>query len=147
MIDKDRIKLMTKIAIHEKRYNNKDRKINEYYRNDYVYKKNATNRISILLGLCFISLLILLDMIYVKHVDIITLDYKSLGIKFGLIFFGIFVSYAVVGIFKYGKEYDESQKRYKRYFSMLNNLDKRSAAPKEDLKDRDGGSHERDFSD
>lgn len=124
-MDKDRIRLLTRIAIHEKRYNKQDIKMNQYYRNDYIYKKNFINRIGIFIGLFLIFLLVVLDMVYIKQVDITTLDYKSLGLKFVIIGFIICAVYTIIGIFKYGKEYDESQKRYKQYFLMLSILDKR----------------------
>lgn len=146
MVDKNKIRLMTKLSLHEKQYNNKDKKINEYYRNDYIYKKNAINRIYIFVGLCLISLLMMLDMFYVKEIDILTLDYKALAFKFVIIFFLIMIGYTIIGMFKYGKEYDEAQKRYKRYFSMLNVLDKKSIEKTKGLDAIDGGSDERDVS-
>lgn len=142
-MDKDRIRLLTRIAIHEKRYNKQDIKMNQYYRNDYIYKKNFINRIGIFIGLFLIFLLVVLDMVYIKQVDITTLDYKSLGLKFVIIGFIICAVYTIIGIFKYGKEYDESQKRYKQYFLMLNILDKRlTPNPKRKRAKREIEKHE-----
>lgn len=143
MIDLERVRLLTKSAIYEKREGKRDKRINEYYRNDYIYKNNLINRIGIFVGICLLFILILIDMIYVKQIDIATLSYKDLGIKFGVTLLLIFGFYTVVGIFKYGKEYDISQIRYKRYFSVLSFLDK----PKIILEDTDGGSDETDFTD
>lgn len=145
MVNKDKLKLMIKIALHEKKYNAKDKKINEFYRNDYIYKKNAINRIGIFIGLCLVFFVMILDMIYVQEVDIFTLDYKALAIKFVIVSLIVFSIYTVVGIFKYGKEYDISQKRYKRYFLMLNALDKHRLEPKKSSKDISGGSDGRNI--
>lgn len=145
MVNKDKLKFMIKIALHEKRYNAKDRKINEFYRNDYIYKKNAINRIGIFIGLCLIFFVVILDMIYIQGIDIFTLDYKALVTKFVLISLIVFSIYTIIGIFKYGKEYDISQKRYKKYFLMLNALDKRRLDSKKSSKDIDGGSDGRNI--
>jgi len=140
MISKENLRLMTRIALHEKKYNEKDSKINQFFRNDYIYKNNAINRIGIFIGLCLIFFVIALDMIYIKEVDIFTLDYKALATKFLVISFIIFSIYTVIGIFKYGKEYDMAQKRYKKYFLMLAALDRRRAGLRKSLKGKDGGS-------
>lgn len=145
MVNKDKLKFMIKIALHEKRYNAKDRKINEFYRNDYIYKKNAINRIGIFIGLCLIFFVVILDMIYIQGIDIFTLDYKALVTKFVLISLIVFSIYTIIGIFKYGKEYDISQKRYKKYFLMLNALDKRRLDSKKSSKDIGGGSDGRNI--
>lgn len=145
MISKENLRLMIRIALHEKKYNAKDSKINQFFRNDYIYKNNAINRIGIFVGLCLISFIVVLDMIYVQEVDIFTLDYKALGTKFLVISFIIFSIYTVIGIFKYGKEYDTAQKRYKKYFLMLAALDRRKADSKKPLRGKSGGSNGRNI--
>lgn len=157
MVSKEKIKLMTEIAIYEKKYKDRDKKIDSFYRYDYIYKKNAANRFGIFIGLCFAFLLIALDIIYIKHADILALDYKALGTKVFFILLSIFAVYTSIGIFRYGKEYDLSQKRYKKYFFMLEILNnnkyelkstnKRKLKLRKTLKNTFGGSHERDISD
>ncbi len=144
MIDKERLILMTKIALHEKKYNKKDKRINEYFRNDYIYRKNATNRFFIFIGLCFLFIFVVLDMIYIKQIDFFNFDYKNFGIKVAIVLIGIFIFYTAVGILKYGLEYDLAQKRYKKYFTMLNSLDEQ--INQKNLEDNNGGLNERDFS-
>ena len=145
MIDTKTIELMTKIAIHDKRYNAKDKKISDYYRSDYIYRKNAINRISAVIGLFFVFLLVVLDMVYIKGIDIFKLDYKTFGTTWGVSLVMILVLYTIFGGFKYGKEYDEAQKRSKKYYSMLSKLDKQRTDRYNDSEKLDGGYDERNL--
>jgi uncharacterized membrane protein len=145
MVDLDRIKLMTKMALYDKKHGAKDRKITDYYRADYIYRKNAVNRISGLVALGLIFSLVILDMFYVKEIDIFSLNYKAFAIKWGLIVIANFVLYTIIGTIKYGREYDQAQKRMKKYYSMLSRLDKHISDTEADLESLDGGSDERDL--
>lgn len=144
MANLEKIKWMTQLAIHDKKYI-KDKKITDYYRSDYIYKKNSVNRISALIALGIIFSMVVLDMVYFKEIDVFSLDYKAFGTKWVIILVGVLGFYTMIGTIKYGKEYDEAQKRTKKYFSILSKLDKQGSGIHDNLEGLDGGSDGRDF--
>lgn len=128
MIDEKKIHYMTKIAIHEKKYNDKDIKLDNYYRSDYIYKKNIFNRFSVIIGLLFVAVLAVLDIVFVKQTDIFSIDYKKFGIEVAAIALIILVIYSFIGMIKYGAEYDLAEKRLKQYRILVRDLERYNRA-------------------
>lgn len=124
MLDEEKIHYMTKIAIHRKNYNEKDTKLDNFYRSDYIYKKNIFNRFAVLIGLVFVAILAALDIIFVKQTDIFSINYKEFGIKLIVIFLVVMILYSFIGMLKYGAEYDLAEKRLKQYRSLIRDLEK-----------------------
>jgi len=128
LIDEKKIHYMTKIAIHEKKYNDKDIKLDNYYRSDYIYKKNIFNRFSVIIGLLFVAVLAVLDIVFVKQTDIFSIDYKKFGIEVAAIALIVLVIYSFIGMIKYGAEYDLAEKRLKQYRILVRDLERYNRA-------------------
>ena len=60
MLDKRKIRLMTKAAIYEKRYGEEDLKINSYYQKDYASLNTWITLIWISIGFCLTAALLFL---------------------------------------------------------------------------------------
>lgn len=123
MIDEEKIKLMSKLAIYEQNYGTIDEKMNGYYKSDYVYIQNWWTRISAVIGGLFVVGMILLYQIFVEKVDIFELNYKSYGIRIGSFMLVLIVFYSLLSSFVYGKRYEKSQERINNYLQMLKQLD------------------------
>lgn len=122
MIDEDKIKLMSKLAIYEKKYGKMDNKLDGYYKGDYIYIHNWWTRGSVLIASCILAGFLILHKTYVEKINVIKMDYQGEAIRMGVLFIGLIVVYSIMGTYVYGKQYDKAQKRLSRYFTMLKQL-------------------------
>ncbi|WP_058486491.1 hypothetical protein [Defluviitalea phaphyphila] len=132
MIDEEKIKLMTKLAIYEKNYGTEDKKINKYYKSDYIYIKNWWTRISVLIVSLLIVGLILFHKMFVEKIDIFSIDYKTYGIGLGSIIIVLLIFYSILSKSIYEKKYMEAEKRIKRYLNILNQLEEHAPLKKQE---------------
>lgn len=124
MVDRDKIIVMTKLAVYDKNYGARDRKINEYYRSDYIYRNNMWNRLCVFFGCVIVILFYWLHKIFVEGVDVFTLNYKDVGINMALFILAVMAFYTLIGTAKATMEYAVSQKRLRKYEKMLTQLDR-----------------------
>lgn len=122
MIDKSRIRLMTKLAIHDKMYGRKDEEVEKTYRFDYVYKKNFVTRLGVLMGMCILFGFYALDLIFVREIDLASYNYVLMGKIFAVSAVVILIIYSLMGMVIYGREYRKTEKRMKNYHSILKKL-------------------------
>jgi hypothetical protein len=141
LIDKEKIRLMSKLAIYEKNYGTIDEKINGYYKSDYVYLQNWWARISAAIAGFIIVGMFLLYKIFIEKVDIFDLDYKLYGIRIGIFILILIVFYSFLSSYVYNKRYEESQKRIKNYLEMLKQLDEHKSLEQEEVYKEDYGSN------
>jgi hypothetical protein len=124
LIDQDKIILMTKLAVYEKKYIKEDRRRNSYYLEDYIYIKNFKTRISI-------SLVIILfaSIDTMKRINENLIFPTSLG-SFIEIYIRPYlmpwiiamIGYTFISSLIYKKRYALSQTRLKRYNLLLKKL-------------------------
>ncbi|HHW66201.1 MAG: hypothetical protein PWP07_606 [Epulopiscium sp.] len=123
MIDEEKIKLMSKLAIYEKNHGNLDGKINGYFKSDYVYIQNWWTRLSVTIAGFLIIGLILFYKIFVEKVDLFSIDYKAYGMWLGGIIVVLLVVYSVLSSYVHEKRYKASEKRIRKYLQMLRQLE------------------------
>lgn len=115
---------MTRLAVQDKNYGEKDRKINGYFKHDYVYKKNVWTRISAAVGCVIILALYWLYKILIDGIDVFTLNFnRELTWSLIIVVFFMLV-YTLIGTIIASAEYTASEKRLKRYFNLIRRLDK-----------------------
>lgn len=124
MIDKDKIILMTKMAQYQKSHMRKDKRITEYFIEDYVYINNFKTRLYItLIALFFIivgAFKICLDEIIFP---------SSIGHFFNVYIMPYFypwlatmIVYTLISTMVYSRRYNKANKRmneYKKYVKKL----------------------------
>lgn len=122
--DLEKIAVMTKLAVYEKKYGEKDRKISDYFRYDYIYWSNFQARLCAFIGCLIILGLYFAKLVFLEEMDIFVIDYYNEGIKAAK--FIIFVLAAVTLFNSIGaaKKYTEAQKRIKTQLSLIKRLDK-----------------------
>ena len=128
MVDKEKVIIMTKLAIYDKNDGEEDRKQHEYFCGDYVYKYNFWNRLFV-----FSASMILLAMYYahkilIEQINILEMDYKAELITAGKFLLVILVVYSVIGTIRATVKYYSAQKRLKEYFALTKELDDLSQA-------------------
>ena len=126
LADKRKIRLMAKLASYDKNQGEKDKKILEFYKWDYVYKNNALNRICVTLGfLVFAMLYAAHRLLYMDAFE--GIDYVAEIMRLGGIWVGLMVVYTAIGVMVYSKRYKDAQIRIRKYFSLMEKLDEKES--------------------
>lgn len=84
MEDLKRIKTMVSLAIYDKHYGEKDRKITSKYRRDYVYLRGLSMRIGVAMGFFIICGMYYLYELVIKNADIFDMISKNTIIEIGV---------------------------------------------------------------
>lgn len=122
MVNMRKVRLMTKLAIYEKKEGKEDIRLGKYFRRDYVRLKVLHNIVAVTLGyILVLGLIIAYQMEYLIK-EAVTLDYIGMGkIILGtyIIVVTVYIMVAMVG---YGLYYNYSRKKLSKYFRMLRRL-------------------------
>ena len=130
MINKEKIILMTKLAIYDKNFGESDKGAGSFFRHDYIYWKNFWARFSALFGCAIIVAAYVLDIMVIKGTDLFTIDYKQEGIKiltFVIIVLGIIT---FLNSIKATREYSAIEKRVAANLEYTKKLDRIAASEK-----------------
>lgn len=117
-----KVRLMANLAIYDKHFGEEDRKITSQYRRDYIYKKNLSLRLGIVVGVLLIVALYYSYKLFVANVDVFGLFNRAEFIRLGIMLLAILVIYTIIGTVVNGKRYDEAEERLELYEKMLNKL-------------------------
>lgn len=132
---KEKIILMTKLAVYEKENSGRDQRINDYFLHDYIYKCNMWTRFSAIIGAVIVIFFIVLHKIFIESVDLFASDYvKELKSAVVLIVF-LLVVYTVISTIKATMEYRTAQKRLNAYIQLLDELNGLKIREKEDIEE------------
>ena len=123
MVNREKIITMTKLAIYDKRDGASDRAANEFFRHDYIYKKNIGTRIAVGIGGVILLALYWLGVVFVDGVDVFELDLLTHIMESMLIVVAIIAAYSVIGTIHGTREYYLVQKRLKKYHNLVNFLE------------------------
>ena len=123
-MDKSKIKLMTFMAIYDKKYGFEDKKITEYYRADYVYKRNCVSRIMITLAYLIILGFYACYIMFVNDEIFFNMDINVFIRNVAIVWFLIMVLYTIIGNVANRKKYDDANKRMNLYYAMMESLEK-----------------------
>lgn len=122
VVEEKKIRIMTALAIYDKYQGKKDKKIDSYFKGDYIYKKNWMTRVFVVLGFLVLAGLYTLNLIFVQEIDYTAIDLISKGKKSAFLLGIVLILYTTLGMYTNGKEYDKAQKRLKSYYSLLSRL-------------------------
>lgn len=124
MLNNNKIRLMTKLAVYESKTGKEDIRLSKYYKTDYVRYQVIKSIISATLGYGLILALIVLYKSEYLIRNAVTLDYKTIGL-YVLGFYIIIVAiYGLSSIVIYSAKYDASRKKLGRYYKLLKRLNK-----------------------
>ena len=119
MVNMRKVRLMTKLAIYEKKEGKEDIHLGKFFRRDYVRLKNLQNIVTVTIGY-----LLILGMIGAYRMEYliseaVNLDYIGIGKLVLGVYVIIITIYVMVALVGYGLYYDYSRKKLSKYFRML----------------------------
>lgn len=124
MVNKQEIIIMTKLAIYDKRYGEKDKKANELYFKDYLYRKNFYARLLAFIGCIVVILLYTIYILFSDDLHTFLLSYKLHGFIMVMIVSLVMIVYTFINTNIVTKEYKNIKNRLKSYFMLIKELDR-----------------------
>ena len=121
---KAKIITMTKLALYDKHEGTQDRAGSEYFRHDYIYKKNLGTRIAV--GIAGVLLLALYwgRVILIDWADILQIDIRQYLTDSVLFLVALLVLYSLFGTVQGTREYYLMQKRLDQYNGLMKRLER-----------------------
>ena len=115
---------MTSLAIYDKNEGPSDRVANEYFRFDFISKKNMATRFFTGAGALILIGLYWLRMIFIEGADIFTIDLESHIRVSALFVIAVMLVYSVLGTIQGTRQYFIIQKRLRKYSAELYQLER-----------------------
>jgi len=116
--------MMTKLAVYDRQYGPRDKKMNEYYRHDYIYRKNMWTRLCAALGAIIILAVYWIYQLFALKINFLEIDYKQAGINAAVFVLAAMAVYTLIGTVRETARYAQSQRRLRNYMRMLYMLDR-----------------------
>jgi uncharacterized membrane protein (Fun14 family) len=124
MLNFKKIRLMTKLAVYEKKDGKEDIYLSKYYKTDYVRFQVLKSIITATIGYgLIIGLIAFYKMEYLIK-NAVVLDYKTLGTYILGFYLMTITIYGLGSMILYSMKYDASRKKLSRYFKLLKILEK-----------------------
>lgn len=122
MLNEEKIRLMTKLALYEQNEGRKDLPLSKYYRTDYLALKMINSAIIMTVG--YILLLLTIALINVEQLlaDLVSMDVLALGRNILIIYVILFVVNMLATYFIYAYRFKKSRNNLNRYNVMLKEL-------------------------
>ena len=118
-----KIIVMTQLALYDKHHGKSDRLVNEYFRHDYIYRKNLGNRLAVGSGAVVIMAIYWVRNIFIEGVDVFELYIRQHIIDAIIFILAVMAFYTVIGIIQGTREYFLAQQRLKHYEDLVSYLD------------------------
>lgn len=124
MINPRKVRLMTKLAMYEKREGQEDISNSKYYRSDFVRMKVLNTILAVTLGYLLVMLMVVVYNSEFLLDQALVLNYKLIGKKvLGLYLVVLFVNIGIT-LIGYSVYYARSRERLAKYYKMLGRLKK-----------------------
>ena len=124
MADPQKIITMTELALYDKHEGTHDRAASEYFRHDFIYKKNLSTRLAVGLGGLFILALYWLRVFLIDGTDILEMEAAGPIRDSVLFMLALLAVYSLIGTVQATREYYLIQKRLKKYETLVNKLER-----------------------
>lgn len=124
MVNEKKVRLMTQLALDEKRFYKDELDESEYFRSDYI----RSNTLKVLLGYSISYLLImgLVAMYYVDYLftNVVQMDMQSMVWLAGCIYVGLLLIITLFCVLFYMTKYTNNRKRLRKYMMEIDKLQK-----------------------
>lgn len=124
MLNENKVKMMTKMAIYEKNEGKKMLRNARYYKGDYVALAALKSTITTTLAFIIIVIMIAISNTETIIKQINSMDYAMLGKKIAVYYIISLIVYAIISGVYSAYQYDKSRSGIKRYFMRLNKLER-----------------------
>ena len=132
MVNKDKVILMAKMAVYDKRHGQSDRAIFSYFRRDYIYRKNMWTRLCVSIGAVFLLMLYWLHQIFIYGADIQEINIEEGVFNSVLFLLAVMALYTLIGTVQGTYQYYRVQKRMGKYMAMIKRLERLPDSPEEE---------------
>lgn len=124
MLNENKVKMMTKMAIYEKNEGRRMLKTARYFKSDYI--AFGILKTLITTTIAYIIMLIMYVLYNMESIikDINKIDYTEVGTNLIIGYVAMIAVFSAIAFVVYGKQYDNSRNGLKRYFSRLNKLER-----------------------
>ena len=124
MVNEKKVRLMTQLALDEKRFYKDELDESGYFRSDYI----RSNTLKVLLGYSISYLLImgLVAMYYVDYLftNVVQMDMQSMVWLAGRIYVGLLLIITLFCVLFYMTKYTNNRKRLRKYMMEIDKLQK-----------------------
>jgi len=124
MVNEKKVRLMTQLALDEKRFYKDELDESGYFRSDYI----RSNTLKVLLGYSISYLLImgLVAMYYVDYLftNVVQMDTQSMVWLAGCIYVGLLLIITLFCVLFYMTKYTNNRKRLRKYMMEIDKLQK-----------------------
>ena len=120
--EREKIIIMSKLAIYDKVGFEKDAKSNNYFQHDYVYKQNMIMRFFLFFGCLILITFYVMDMFLNDELDILTADFMPYAITFLGFIVVVMVFYSIIGTIIYTRKFNRSRRKVEEYFALMDRL-------------------------
>ena len=124
MVNEKKVRLMTQLALDEKRFYKDELDESGYFRSDYI----RSNTLKVLLGYSISYLLImgLVAMYYVDYLftNVVQMDMQSMVWLAGCIYVGLLLIITLFCVLFYMTKYTNNRKRLRKYMMEIEKLQK-----------------------
>ena len=121
-IDKNKIRIMSQLAVYDKKGFEKDASANDYFRHDFIYKKNMSMRFHVGAGILILAIFYFLYLLSVREEDIFGLNFQVELVRFLTFAVIVMIAYSFIGTIIFTREFLRSQKRVRAYFKLMSEL-------------------------
>ncbi|WP_310605129.1 hypothetical protein [Anaerosporobacter sp.] len=122
MLDNNKIKLMTKLAIYEKNEGQEDIKLSKYYKMDFVRYQVLKSIVSVTVSYLLVLVIVAFYKSEYLIQEAVKLDYKAIGSTVLGIYIIILTVYVLGSVIGYSFKFDLSRKRLFKYRKNLKKL-------------------------
>ncbi len=122
MLNDRKIRLMTKLALYERKEGKEDIKLSKYYRTDYVRLQVLKTVVAVTFSYILILLLIAIYKLEYLIDQAVVLDYAGIGKMILGIYIVVLTAFVLAVLVGYSIKYRKSRKKLSKYFRMLKRL-------------------------
>lgn len=124
MVNEKKVRLMTQLALDEKRFYKDELDESGYFRSDYI----RSNTLKVLLGYS-ISYLLIMGLVAMYYVDslftnVVQMDMQSMVWLAGCIYVGLLLIITLFCVLFYMTKYTNNRKRLRKYMMEIDKLQK-----------------------
>ena len=122
MVNEDKIKLMTKLAVYEQGEGNKTLPVMQYFQGDYIVFNVIKTFISITVayGILLLMACVLGNQYLMENIHKMSIEQLVGRVVFGYIL--VLAVYLTVALVVYTKRYSEAKRSAKKYYNQLKKL-------------------------
>ena len=122
MVNKNKVKLMTKLAFYEQTQGKEDFKISEYYRKDYAGFHTLSSILWVTVAYICIAVLILIEGMETLLAKFSVSLIVTMGAAFVIGYLATVIIFAIIANHVYNEKHKQARQRVKRYNHNLTRL-------------------------